>query len=135
MAGAQIGLWWLLLVRTVVMFVTKVPRELRRYQQRRHAASHASDDEAACAKQRAAQLFKFKLRLSYLTFRHALGPFCETMAAALALCVCNWFASLIYFRISISYAADLYLGYAVTDIFGICANGVFGEEWGFPCIS
>jgi hypothetical protein len=60
--------------------------------------------------------------------------FCETLAAAVALCIGYWFSSLIYYNIEMGYAADLYLWGFVRDPFGVCANSGFGAVWGYACV-
>ena len=47
----------------------------------------------------------------------------------------HWFASLVYYRININYAARLYLAGFVADLFGQCARSGFGDVWGFECLS
>ena len=138
--GLQFGLWWLLASRTCFALAIRIPSELlnflafrreclaRARAQPGHGLRHDPKEEV-----RAGSL-KLLRRLSYHTVRHVISPFIETMIAAVALSCVYWFASLIYYRIDISYAARKYLWSFVKDVFGECASSGFGDAWGIPCI-
>ena len=81
------------------------------------------------------RLRNLRLQLGYLLLNRAVRPLCETLVAAVALCIAYWFGCLVYYRIDIGYSARLYLWHFVKDVFGQCANSGFGEVWGYACLS
>ena len=137
--GLQFGLWWLLATRACFALALRIPHELLNFLSYRReclarARAHGGHGHGHDAEQTRARSLKLLRRLLYLTIRHALGPFVETMIAAVALCCTYWLASLIYYRIDVSYAARKYLWAFVTDVFGECANSGFGDVWGIACV-
>jgi len=64
-----------------------------------------------------------------------VAPFVQSLVSAVIIIIAYWFASLVYYRIDINYAARLYLGGFVSDLFGHCARSGFGDAWGYECIA